>query len=89
MSKSRGKWYYIELFAGGTAEPAPEGRLLHLALRTEDVDAALAAAVSAGAIVTIEPKDVVIADTAVRVAFCTGPDNEVIEFMHCTSGTIR
>ena len=83
---------YIELFAGGTAEPAPEGRLLHLALRTDDVDAALAAAVQAGAVVTIEPKDVVIpstpAEAAVRIAFCTGPDDEVIEFMQCRSGTI-
>lgn len=83
---------YIELFAGGNEDPSPDELLLHLALRTDDVDATLAAAVQAGALSTIEPEDVVIPGTpseaAVRIAFCTGPDNEVIEFIQCTSGSI-
>jgi glyoxylase I family protein len=83
---------YVELFAGGAADPAPDKRMLHLALRTDDVDAALAAAVQAGAVTTIEPEDVVIpgqpAEATVRIAFCTGLDNEVIEFIQSTAGSI-
>lgn len=74
---------YLELFAGGSDEPKPEGVVLHFALRTTNVDAAIAAARAAGAVVTVEPKDVVIASTpptAVRLAFCKGPDGEIIEF---------
>jgi glyoxylase I family protein len=88
-----GNGNYVELFAGGQTDSTPDARLLHLALRTNDVDEALAAAVRAGAVTTVEPEDVVIpgnpAEAAVRIAFCTGPDNEVIEFIQCTSGSIQ
>ena len=91
-NRSIGRIAYVDLFAGGKADPAPDKRLLHLAMRTDDVDAALAAAVEAGAITTIEPEDVVIpgnpAEATVRIAFCTGPDNEVIEFIQSTAGSI-
>jgi len=79
-----GNGNYIEIFAGGTDVPKPEGTYLHLALRTADCDAAIARARAAGAEVTVEPKDVVIqsrpAPTPVRLAFCKGPDGELIEF---------
>jgi glyoxylase I family protein len=75
---------YLELFAGGSSEPKPEGALLHLALRTTDCDAALAHARAAGAQVTMEPKSLTIpstpSPTPVRIAFCKGPDGEIIEF---------
>src|SRR5262252_1353747 len=75
---------YLEIFANGTAEPKPEGSIIHFALRTDNVDAAVERARSAGAQVTIEPKDLVIQSvpgpTPVRLAFCKGPDGEVIEF---------
>ena len=74
---------YLEVFAGGSAEPKPEGAFIHLAFRTDDCDKAIEAARAAGAEVTIEPKDVVISGdrkAAVRIAFCKGPDGEVLEF---------
>jgi len=74
---------YLEIFAGGADETKPEGQLLHFALRTTDTDRAVAAARAAGAEITVEPKDVEIASvpvTKVRLAFCKGPDGEVIEF---------
>lgn len=74
---------YLEVFAGGKA-PLPEGVILHFALRTHDPDAAIERARSAGARVTVEPKDVNIQSTPfpvpVRLAFCKGPDGEIIEF---------
>jgi glyoxylase I family protein len=74
---------YLEIFAGGSDEPKPEGQLLHFALRTANTDQAVASARAAGAEITVEPKDVEIASmpvTKVRLAFCKGPDGEVIEF---------
>jgi glyoxylase I family protein len=75
---------YLELFAGGSPEPKPQGAVLHLALRTADCDAAIARARAAGAQVTLEPKDVNIPSSPhpvpARIAFCKGPAGEVIEF---------
>jgi glyoxylase I family protein len=75
---------YIEIFAGVTPGPKPEGAILHFALRTSDCDAALARARAAGAEVTVEPKGInlpsVPGPTAIRIVFCKGPDGEVIEF---------
>lgn len=74
---------YIEMFAGGSSEPKPEGIYLHVAFRTGDCDAAIEKARAGGAVVTAEPKDVVIQSnppTPVRIAFCKGPDGELIEF---------
>ena len=77
---------YLEVFAGSNrpaGEDAPEGALLHLALRTPDVDAAYARAVAAGARPQTPPQDIVFrgADPVpVRLAFVIGLDGEVIEF---------
>jgi glyoxylase I family protein len=75
---------YLEIFAGGSAEPKPEGAILHFALRTNDCDAAVRRATAAGAVVTMEPKNIDIptrpGPTPVRIAFCKGPDGELIEF---------
>ena len=75
---------YLELFAGGEEEPKPEGAVLHFALRTTDCDTAIERARAAGMEVTVEPKDVTIESrpepTPVRLAFCKGPDGEIIEF---------
>jgi glyoxylase I family protein len=73
----------MEVFAGGTGGQHPEGALLHLAFRTSDCDRALEAARAAGAVVTVEPKTVTLPSTpaaVVRIAFCKGPDGEVLEF---------
>jgi glyoxylase I family protein len=64
---------YLEIFAGGSADPKPEGTVVHFALRTGNCDAAIAAARAAGAQVTMEPKNVDIPSqphkTPVRIAF--------------------
>jgi glyoxylase I family protein len=75
---------YIEVFAGGTKGPKPEGAFLHLALRSENVDEALEAARAAGSEVTIEPKDVVLGGFPVRIAFFKGPDGEIFELFQST-----
>lgn len=77
---------YFEVFAGGAPPPEgghPEGALLHVALRTDNCDAALERARSAGAVVTMEPRTLEIeGDTpqTFRIAFCKGPCGETLEF---------
>ncbi len=74
----------LEIFAGGSGSPPAEGAFLHVAFSTADCDAALARARNAGGRVTKEPTNVTIEGrprpAVVRIAFCTGPDGEVIEF---------
>ena len=80
---------YLEIFANGSAEPKPEGCIIHFALRTDNCDAAVERARAAGVVITIETKDVVIQSipkpTPVRLAFCKGPDGEIIEFFQNTT----
>lgn len=88
MLLDTGDGNYLEIFANGPAEPKPEGTIFHFALRCGDVNGAIERARAAGAEVTVEPKDVVIASTPptpVRLAFCKAPGGEVIEFFDCDS----
>jgi glyoxylase I family protein len=77
---------YLEVFAGGKrapGEPAPEGAILHFALRTASCDAAIERVRAAGATVTVEPKTLALESEppiTIRIAFCKGPDGELIEF---------
>jgi catechol 2,3-dioxygenase-like lactoylglutathione lyase family enzyme len=79
---------FFEIFAGGQAAGAGAkagggGHILHVALRSDDVDGAIARARAGGAEITMEPKDVTIKSdppTPVRIAFCRAPGGEVIEF---------
>ncbi len=79
---------FFELFAGGQPAPAnakagEAGPLVHVALRSDDVDGAIACARAGGAEITMEPKGVTIPSdppTPVRIAFCRAPGGEVIEF---------
>ena len=83
MMMDSGDGNYIEIFAGGTPGPKPEGAIIHFAIRTDDCDAALERARAAGVEVTLEPKSVDISSrpgpTPVRIAFFKGPDGEVVE----------
>ena len=66
-------------------EEAIEGALLHFYLRVADVDAAYARAVAAGASSRIAPRVANLAGeppAEVRIAFVTGPNGEVIEFLN-------
>ncbi|MCC6443633.1 MAG: VOC family protein [Armatimonadetes bacterium] len=80
---------YFEIFAGGKRAPGeapPEGAVLHVALRADNCDATLERAVAAGAQVTMEPTSLDIPSspaTPVRIAFCKGPEGEIIEFFQC------
>lgn len=74
----------LELFERPDA-PQQEGRLLHIAVKTDDVDAAYARAIEAGATEQTPPKDVDIpADPVfpVRLAFVKGPDGEPVELFY-------
>ncbi|MDF1513087.1 MAG: VOC family protein [Anaerolineae bacterium] len=74
---------YLEISPGESDGFNPKGLIRHFAIRSDDCDKAIQAARAAGAEVTVEPKDVVLSShppTPVRVAFCKGPDGEVIEF---------
>ncbi|WP_438445334.1 VOC family protein [Gorillibacterium sp. sgz5001074] len=78
---------YLEVFAGGDSPTKPDGAYFHVAFRSEDVDGAVKAAVAAGAVVTVEPKDVVLQGnppTPVRIAFVQGLNGETIEFFQST-----
>ena len=78
---------YLEVFAGGSKEIKPDGSMIHMAFRTDDVAKAIEVARAAGAEVTIEPKAINISQnplTPVIIAFCKGLDGEVIEFFQST-----
>ena len=86
---------YIEVFGQGSTvqsegrrrvagEEATEGALLHFCLRVADVDTAYARALAAGAVSRVEPVTRRLGEdplVEVRIAFVTGLNGEVIEFM--------
>ena len=86
---------YIEIFGQGSNvqsegrrrlpnEERTEGALLHFCLRVTDTEAAYAKALAAGAESRVAPRTSTIGQNPlveVRIAFVTGPDGEVIEFL--------
>ncbi len=78
---------YVEVFEDLAYQPAPNGALLHFALRTTRLDEVAARVRAAGVKITVEPKDVAIPTTnvpgpvPVRVFFCEGPNGEIVEFL--------
>ncbi|MFL5281074.1 MAG: VOC family protein [Rhodopila sp.] len=65
-------------------EERTEGALLHFCLRAADTPAAYAKALAAGATSRVEPVTRQLSQNPlveVRIAFVTGPNGEVIEFM--------
>ena len=73
---------YLEIFEGRDFE-VNNGAFLHLAFNSQDCSRDLEKARSAGAEVTMEPEAMDILSSpalSVKVAFCTGPDGETIEF---------
>ena len=81
---------YVEVFEDPDYVPSPNGSVIHFALRTDRLDEVAARVRAAGATITIEPKDVVLASTngagpvPIRIFFCEGPSGEVIEFFQNT-----
>ena len=86
---------YVEVFGSGSmvqaegrrrlpSEERTEGALLHFCLRVADTEAAYARALAAGAVSRLEPRiSTSRLDPLVQacIAFVTGPDGEVIEFL--------
>ncbi len=81
----------IEIFEDPDYVSAPNGSVVHFALRTTRLDEVAARVRATGAKITMEPKDATIANTAttpgavhgpvpIRIFFCEGPSGEVIEF---------
>lgn len=68
-------------------EDRTEGALLHFCLRAADTDASYARALAAGAVSRVEPVTRRLGEdplVEVRIAFVTGPNGEVIEFLQST-----
>lgn len=86
---------YIEVFGSGSTvqsegrrrrpgEEPTEGALLHFCLRVADVDASYARALAAGGVSRAAPRTAALGDeppAEVRIAFISGPNGEVIEFL--------
>jgi lactoylglutathione lyase len=70
----------IEIIPRGTGEDEANAHWVHVAVRTEDAQAAYDLAIKAGAVSRTAPNDVSLGTMAVRNAFVLGPDKEVIEF---------
>ncbi|BDF67112.1 hypothetical protein CE91St43_10840 [Oscillospiraceae bacterium] len=70
----------LEVMANGSAGDS-KGPFAHIAFRTDDVDAAVRAVEEAGCPVFLPPSDKNLGgDYPIRIAFCTGPAGEDIEF---------
>jgi glyoxylase I family protein len=76
---------YLEVFEDLAYSPAPNGSLLHFALRTTRLDEVAARVRAAGIKITMEPKDATISTTSgpgpvtIRIFFCEGPSGEIVE----------
>ena len=79
----------LELFAGGTEESEANQRYIHFAVKVDDVDAAYATAIKAGAKPKMEPKVVPVGSSPVNLtlncAFVYGPCGEELEFFKVVS----
>lgn len=71
----------VEVLPGDDVLP-DEGKFAHLALATSEVDECIRRVREAGYTITIEPKDVELADLKARIAFCIGACGEIVEFFH-------
>lgn len=72
----------LEIFSNAD-DILSEGALRHIAFAVESVDVCVEAVRRAGYEITMEPKDIVIASEPplpARIAFCTGPVGESVEF---------
>ena len=74
----------IEMFADGGDGFSPNGKWIHFALKTADVEAAYEKALEAGFISKSAPRVVPLASrpytATIQIAFVYGPDGEIVEF---------
>jgi len=71
----------LEIFANGVEMDRPEPVILHFCLKTSRVDEVTERVRKAGMKISLEPKDVNIANGQMkaRISFFNGPDNELVE----------
>ena len=74
----------VELLPNGGDEYSVNGKWLHFAIKTKDVDGMYEKALAAGAVSKVAPKTVPLNShpekMSIRVAFVKGPDGEELEF---------
>ena len=81
-----GRGSHIEIFEHSDFKPAPQGDftgILHLAFDVDNCDSILEKARDWGAEIILEPRSLTIESgegVPVRIAFCKGPDGEILEF---------
>ena len=63
-----------------TNELPYEGKVAHIALFTDDVDACVERVTAAGYKLTMGPKDVALGELPARIAFVDGAGGEIVEF---------
>ena len=81
MMVSTGDNSRIEILPQEETNELPyEGKVAHIALFTDDVDACVERVTAAGYKVTIEPKDVALGELPARIAFVDGAGGEIVEF---------
>lgn len=78
----------MELFSDGGEMFPEEGKYVHFAMKSNDVEGDYARALAAGAISHIAPKTVDLDSSPVKLrlhlAFVKGPDGEQLEFIEST-----
>jgi glyoxylase I family protein len=76
----------IELFANGGDEFAEQGKWVHFALKTDDVEAAYEKALAIGFTSKSAPRVAQLPSApyaaSIQIAFVYGPDGEEVEFFH-------
>ena len=80
-----GPWVQAEGRRRRPDEAATEGALLHFCLRVADVAASYARALAAGGVSRVAPRIAALGGeppAEVHIAFITGPNGEVIEFLN-------
>ncbi|MDR2515047.1 MAG: VOC family protein [Christensenellaceae bacterium] len=70
----------IELIPRGEGKEEQDAHWAHICLNADDVKAAYAQAIAAGAVSRSEPHEGKLGSMAMSNAFVLGPDDEVIEF---------
>ncbi|MDL2232415.1 VOC family protein [Ruminococcaceae bacterium OttesenSCG-928-L11] len=70
----------VEIIPRGNGEEQANAKWAHIAVNTDDADAAYAKAVQAGAKPKLEPQEAMLGTMRVRNNFVFGPDGEEIEF---------
>lgn len=85
MMISTGDNSLLEILPGAAGDKLPQGPFAHLAFATDTVDVLIEKVRAAGFFIQMEPTDLTIGSEPaypVRIAFCVGPVNEIVEFFH-------